>query len=447
MDASTYCMDMMPPAPIRKSARTAIRDAKGPDAKRPAWPKLYGTVPARKSISHLFLSAGLMALLLSPVADAGDSGHVRGEIEIAGNRFSVSHPPGYAVEPVNLELRRPRMMHFHGDELLVGSADDRIYRLFPPYDRAQTVARLPLYPHSMLVRGGEIIIARTHGVFRAPYSSDPNWRIDESHLKLLVPLQPSRSHSSRTIALGPDGRLYVSIGMPGNCGDYYLDESYPEDLRRGGIFVIDETSDPARLVPYVSGLRNPVGFDWHPKSDVLYISNNGPDHLGYDQPKEYFARGAERSFHGMPWYQYDGNRLFRDPCTEDFDPPRSVEDVSIPVAVFDARSAPLGMAFVTAPARASEYHGDAIVALHGSWATSTGSHYGDAATRRHPKLVRVDFDDARAGEVVDLLTGFQLEDGERWARPAGVAIGGDGEIYFTSDDGYEGLYRLRKLDR
>jgi len=401
--------------------------------------KFFGTGFFIKLTSWQALFLSLLTAVLVPA-------HSGQEVEVAGNRFAVSHPPGYVLEAVNLELTGPRMLYFHGDEILVGSRDDRIYRLFPPYEQAQTLAHLPLYPHSMLIRDDEIIIARTHGVFRARYSSDPDWRLLERDLELLVPLDPSRSHSSRTIGLGPDNRLYVSIGMPGNCGNYYLDESYPETLRRGGLFVIDEDSRPARLVPHVSGLRNPVGFDWQPESHILYITNNGPDHLGYEQPLEYFARGIEGSFHGMPWYQFDGKQLFADPCASEFEPPLPIESVSIPVATFDARSAPLGMTFVTHQANASEFHGDAIVAIHGSWATSTGSFYGDSATRREPKLVRVDFDGEEAVGVIDLLTGFQLEDGRRWARPAGVAIGNDGDIYFTSDDGYEGLYRLRKLD-
>ena len=372
--------------------------------------------------------------------------HAQQTVEIDRNRFAVSHPPEYVLEAVNLNLKGPRMLHFHGDEILIGSKDDRIYRLFPPYEQSQVLAHLALYPHSILVRDDEIIIARTHGVFRAPYSSDPDWQLLERDLELLVPLEPSRSHSSRTIGLGPDNRLYVSIGMPGNCGNYFLDESYPQALRRGGLFVIDETSRPAQLIPYVSGLRNPVGFDWHPDSGMLYITNNGPDHLGYDQPLEYFARGIERSFHGMPWFQFDGYRLFEDPCASDFEPPLPIEKVSVPAATFDARSAPLGMVFVTRQAKAAEFYGDAIVALHGSWATSTGSYYGDAATRREPKLVRVEFDGEQVSGVTNLLTGFQFANGQRWARPAGVAIGSDGDIYFTSDDGYEGLYRLRKLD-
>ena len=79
-----------------------------------------------------------------------------------------------------------------------------------------------------------------------------------------------------------------------------------------------------------------------------------------------------------------------------------------------------------------------------SWATlPDGSGGGDPATRREPKLVVVRFADGEAVRVDDLVSGFQLADGRRWARPTGVAIGPDGALYFASDAGIHGLFRLR----
>ena len=199
-----------------------------------------------------------------------------------------------------------------------------------------------------------------------------------------------------------------------------------------------------KLVPFASGLRNPVGFDWNPVTNVMYASNNGPDHLGFEQPPEYFSKILPGSFHGMPWYQFDGRRIHRDDCIG-ASPPRPVSDVTVPVATFPARNAPMGVVFVPRGAMDSKFTGDSIVALHGSWATRpSGGAFGGRATRRPPKLVVVRFQVGKANRVEDLVTGFQLKNGSRWARPVGVAIGPDGALYFTSDSDANALFRLRR---
>jgi glucose/arabinose dehydrogenase len=113
--------------------------------------------------------------------------------------------------------------------------------------------------------------------------------------------------------------------------------------------------------------------------------------------------------------------------------------------MFPARNAPLGVTFVPQGALDKALEVDAIVALHGSWATRpAGDYFGNKATRRPPKIVVVRFENGHALRVDDLITGFQLPDGQRWARPAGVAVGLDGALYFTSDSDTHGLFRLRR---
>jgi glucose/arabinose dehydrogenase len=108
----------------------------------------------------------------------------------------------------------------------------------------------------------------------------------------------------------------------------------------------------------------------------------------------------------------------------------------------------MGVAFVPDGEMDPQFALDAVVALHGSWATKPGGgFFGSAASRRPPKIVVVRFKDGQAKRVDDLITGFQLDDGERWARPVGVAIGPDGALYFTSDGGINGLFRLKRIPR
>jgi len=379
---------------------------------------------------------------------AGDSvpeGFASTELVFSGRTFTAHHPDTFKLEVLNTDLRKPRIIYFHGDQLFIGSQSGNVYRLDPPYTTATTLAKLDNYPHSITVRDGYIYVARKNGVYRAPYSKQASW-IADSSFNLFVKLPTGKGHSSRTIKIGPDNRLYVSLGISGNCSDQYLDESYPFKTRRGGVFVIDESADTPALIPYASGLRNPIGFDWHPQSGELYAANNGPDHLGFDQPPEYFARLLPGSFHGMPWYQYDGESFVLDDC-QDSVPPRPASEISVPAALFPAHAAPMDMVFVTGLANASEYSGDAIVALHGSWAAPLdGSGKEIKSLRRPPKLVIVKFRDGQPDQVEDLVTGFQsVNSGSRWARPVGVAVGPDGDIYFTSDEGAQGLYRLKKI--
>jgi glucose/arabinose dehydrogenase len=365
-------------------------------------------------------------------------------VRLAGEARSMRLPKGYQLELLSDTLDGPRLLTFAGNgDLFIGSKSGKVYRLPPPYTAPQVLVSLRGYPHSVAFRKNEILIARTDGLYHAPYRPGLA-RLEPGSVKLLAELPGGGGHNSRSVAVGPDGRVYLALGISGNCSDQYLGEPYPFEQRRGGILVLQENKGQTRWVTFGAGLRNPVGFAWHPKTRVLYASNNGPDHHGFDLPPEYFSRVEAGSFHGMPWFQYDGRKLTRDDCISRA-PPRPLAEVTPPVATFPSRNAPMGVAFVPAGAMHKALEFDALVALRGSWGTvPSGSALGNPATRRPPKIVAVRFEDGQARRVDDLLTGFQLEDGERWGRPVGVAIGPDGALYFTSDSGINGLFRLRK---
>jgi len=209
--------------------------------------------------------------------------------------------------------------------------------------------------------------------------------------------------------------------------------------------VLDETVSPPVWKTWASGLRNPVGFDWHPDTQVMYASNNGPDHHGYEQPPEYFSRLDKDSFHGMPWFQYNGAQLQRDECISGKPPG---EDITMPVATFPARNAPMDVHFLDQGHLGRLFHGDAVVALHGSWGTQPdGDSSGDPSSRRPPALALVRFEQGKAIRVDELVSGFQNVKGNRLARPMGLGTGPDGNLYITSDGGINGLFRLEKMEQ
>jgi glucose/arabinose dehydrogenase len=392
---------------------------------------------------------GLVLLLACLPAVAHASGeplvYEQQVVTLAGEARTVRLPKGYQLELLSDALDGPRLLTFAANgDLFIGSKSGTVYRLAPPYTAPQVLVSLGGYPHSVAFRKDEILIARTDGLYRAPYRPGQA-KIERGGVQLLAELPGGGGHNSRSVAVGPDGRVYLSLGISGNCSDQYLGEPYPFEQRRGGILVLREQGGKAGWETFGSGLRNPVGFAWHPKTRVLYASNNGPDHHGFERPPEYFSRVEAGSFHGMPWFQYDGQKLQRDDCITRA-PPRPLAEVTPPVATFPARNAPMGVAFVPPGAMHKALEFDALVALRGSWGTKPGGGaLGNPATRRPPKIVAVRFEDGRARRVDDLLTGFQLDDGERWARPVGVAVGPDGALYFTSDSGINGLFRLRKV--
>jgi len=370
------------------------------------------------------------------------------QFEIAQQSFKIKIPKNLKLEYV-MSLEQPRIISISKQgEMFIGSKSGYIYRLSTPYNKVVKLLKLSNYPHSIVVRDGFIYIAQTNGLYRAPYRLGQKSILIKDVIKY-ISLPGGFGHNSRTVRLGPDNNLYVSLGISGNCSNQFIGGDYAKSQQRGGILLLQNTSEnKLKWRAYATGLRNPVGFDWQPQTGLMYASNNGPDHWGFELPREYFTKVAADSFHGMPWYQVIDNKVVNDKCINS-KPALAATNVTKPVLTFDARNAPMAVAFIRGDAPGKmlkKYNGDALVALRGSWAVpDSGKLKGSKAGRREPKLVLVRFENGKAQQVDDFLSGFQLSDGTRWARPIGVIAAPDGNIYFTSDDAINGLYRIKKV--
>jgi len=360
---------------------------------------------------------------------------------LSANGFTVELqvPSGLRVEFV-APLVSPRFLTTGPDnEILIGTLAGPIYRVLPPYTSAEILVNLGGLNHSVAYRNGRLYVAETAGLHSAPYSGAAD-SLTPADFSTVVPL-PSQTggHSTRTVIVGPDQRLYISLGISGNCADEYLDAGYPFERRRGGVYVLDESGAQPTLSPYSSGLRNPIGIAFYPATGILYATNAGSDNLGFDLPPEVFAPLSRGSFHGMPWFQYYAGQFRSGECASS-PSPRPAADATPPAVTFDARSTPQGIAFVQGSSLGSQFSGNGLIAIHGSWATPPG---GGNSTRRPPKIVMVRFANNIPVSVEDVVTGFQRSDGSRFARPSGTLMGPDGNLYFTSDSGEApGLYRL-----
>jgi glucose/arabinose dehydrogenase len=365
------------------------------------------------------------------------------QITVAGNSTTLMVPEGMQVQFM-AAVPGARFPALGPDnEMIIGSNGSTVFRLAPPYNNATTLVQIGNRSHSVAYRGNKLFIADTAGLHEAPYNG-LSTNLQAGDLVEIADL-PVGGHSSRTVIAAPDGTLYLSIGISGNCSNQYIDNSYPFETRRGGVFLIDESGLTPELVPFASGLRNPIGIAVHPATGDLWATNAGSDNLGYEEPREVFARLSQDSWHGMPWFQYINGSFQDGQCINTATAPRPAIEARAPAVTFLARSTPMGIAFVTDNRLGDDFNGNALVSVHGSWATDP-TKGGGPETRRPPKVAMVNFSGNQAVSMEDVVTGFQRDDGSRFARPNGAIIGPDGQFYFTSDSGeVQGLFRLVQL--
>ncbi|MDP3740992.1 MAG: PQQ-dependent sugar dehydrogenase, partial [bacterium] len=225
----------------------------------------------------------------------------------------------------------------------------------------------------------------------------------------IADLPSGKGHFTRTIRLGPDDRLYVSIGSSCNvCNE--------KDQRRAAIYSMNK--DGSDFKPYATGLRNAVFFDWSYVDGRMWATEMGRDQLGDDLPPDEINLVIEGGDYG--WPNCYGQRIFDDKFNGD----GSCHDIIPPEIDLPAHSAPLGLAFIPEEGWPEAYWYDLLVAFHGSWNRSEPTGY---------KIVRIKLDDKGNYEgTEDFITGWLTKDGAL-GRPVDILVQPGGVMYISDD--------------
>jgi glucose/arabinose dehydrogenase len=238
--------------------------------------------------------------------------------------------------------------------------------------------------------------------------------------------EESYNHTARVCRIGPDNKLYISLGQPFNVPPPEKADLYNE-YGIGGIIRMDRNGKNREVIAH--GVRNSVGMDFNPANGELWFTDNQVDGMGDDTPPGELNRATAPGQHfGFPWF---GGGQVRTNEYKDSEPPA---DVVFPVMEMDPHAADLGMMFYTGRMFPQEYRGGIFSAQHGSWNRTT------------PVGARVMFtslnEDGSVKETKPFAEGWLIEDtGEYLGRPVDVAQLPDGSL-LVSDDFAGAIYRI-----
>lgn len=301
-------------------------------------------------------------------------------------------------------------------------------------DEVVTISDKLNAPQGLAFVDGKLLVANQDGVVKLEQKNG-KWGPPVPLIKNLA----TGGHTLKTIKLGPDGYLYLNVGSSCNVCDESDDTRatilrYTIEGKPAGAVAIVDRHEPSAI--WASGLRNSQDFAWHPRTKVMFATNNGADmrsdtkggKVNDELPPEHLNIIEAGKNYGWPhcW----GNQV-----TDPNFPGEAgfCAKTQAPVITFISHSTPLGITFLDKAAFPAEYKDDAIVALHGSWNRDQPSGY---------KLVRVKLKQEKPVEVTDFANGWLDKDGVgAWGRPVDVIVGPDGALY-VSDDRAGMVYRI-----
>jgi glucose/arabinose dehydrogenase len=281
-------------------------------------------------------------------------------------------------------------------------------------DTQQTVASGFPYVNGITIRQNRLYFVTDRELYVADLQQ--GGKISKPQ-QLMGDLPDGGQHPNRTLAFGPDGALYVSVGSSCNA----CDESNEEHAT-----MLRVQPDGSKRTIFARGLRNTIPFGWHPQTGEFWGLDHGTDWRGNDQPPEELNLIQAGQHYGWPFCWGDRQPDVYLPA----DPKGTTKKefcakTEPPVLTYTAHSAPLAMVFYTASQFPAEYRNDAFVTMRGSWNRNPPVGY---------KVVRLRYENGKPVAFEDFITGF-LDDKQmtQFGRPVGIATAPDGSLLFTDD--------------
>ena len=340
----------------------------------------------------------------------------------------INLPEGFSIDVYAEGLANPRSMVLSPNgTLFVGSriTPPNIARGAPPdagqvyavldsdgdhhADRIVTLTQGLNAPNGVAFREGALYVAEIGRVLRY---DDIEARLDDPPDPVVVndDFPTDWMHGWKFINFGPDGKLYVPVGAPCNVCDREAD-----DPRYASITRVNPNG--SGLEVFASGIRNSVGFDWHPETGELWFTSNGRDTLGDDRPPDTLNHAPGPGLHfGFP-FCHGGN--IPDP---DFGQTRPCGELTPPARNLGPHVAALGMRFYTGDMFPARYRNQIFIAEHGSWNRSVeAGHTGYRVTVAH-------LEGSRVVDYEVFADGWLGSDNIGWGRPVDVLVMPDGAL-------------------
>lgn len=336
-------------------------------------------------------------------------------------------PPGFKVEvwQAGVAGARTLLLGPKGTMFVGTQGAGRVYAIVAKDGRREvkTIAQGLTMPNGLAMKDGALIVVANKNVYRFDNIEDNLDTPKPVDISAKFNLPGDRSHGWRYVAFGPDGKLYIAVGAP--CNVCAVNDETHAHIRR-------YDADGSNMEVIARGVRNTVGFDWHPITKELWFTDNGRDWAGDEGPEDEFNRlpkGREGAFFGFPYCHANG---VVDP---NLSRPNACKDVVLPAVTTGPHSASLGVLWYTGDMFPAEYKNVAFIARRGSW--NRDRKFGSDLA-----VVRVENNGTGKASLTPFMTGLLDEQkNQHMARVVLPYQMPDGSL-LVSDEQNSAIYRI-----